>query len=86
MVLREEVPFAKSTHAGSQLSVDKTLSPRQSEIFSLIVKGKSNKEIARALNLAEGTVKVHVAALFNKLGVKRRAAVAIAGAQFLAAG
>ena len=55
------------------------LSARQFEVFELIVRGLSNKEIARALNLAEGTVKIHVAALLRKLGVNRRAAVAAAG-------
>jgi len=55
------------------------LSARQSEVVELIVRGLSNKEIARALNLAEGTVKIHVAALFRKLGVQRRSAVAMAG-------
>jgi DNA-binding NarL/FixJ family response regulator len=48
-------------------------------VLRLIVRGLSNKEIARSLNVAEGTVKIHVAALFGKLGVHRRAAVAIAG-------
>jgi DNA-binding NarL/FixJ family response regulator len=43
----------------------------------------SNKEIARELHLAEGTIKIHVAALFGKLGVRRRAAVAMAGSRFL---
>ena len=57
----------------------RNLSPRQRDVLKLIVRGLSNKEIARALNLAEGTVKIHVAALFGKLGVHRRAAVAIAG-------
>ncbi|TMK02857.1 MAG: response regulator transcription factor [Alphaproteobacteria bacterium] len=52
------------------------LSPRQHDVLKLIVRGLSNKEIARALNVAEGTVKIHVAALFGKLGVHRRAAVA----------
>ncbi len=55
------------------------LSPRQGDVLKLIVRGLSNKEIARSLNVAEGTVKIHVAALFGKLGVHRRAAVAIAG-------
>jgi DNA-binding NarL/FixJ family response regulator len=39
----------------------------------------SNKEIARNLQLGEGTVKIHIKALFAKLGVRRRAAVAVAG-------
>ena len=55
------------------------LSARQHDVMKLIVRGLSNKEIARTLDLAEGTVKIHVAARLRKLGVHRRAAVAIAG-------
>jgi len=43
------------------------------------VVGQSNKEIARQLGLSEGTIKIHVAKLFNKLGVRHRGAVALAG-------
>lgn len=57
------------------------LTTRQREIFHLIVVGLSNKEIARKLGLAEGTVKIHVAKLFDKLGVRHRSAVALAGAK-----
>lgn len=60
------------------------LTPRQREVLELIVAGKSNKEIARALGLGEGTVKVHLAALFRNLGVNNRAAAAAAGARLLA--
>ncbi len=59
------------------------LTPRQAEVLPLIVKGMSNKEIARALRMGEGTVKVHVAALFRALGVTSRAAVAAAGTRLL---
>ena len=48
------------------------------------MEGRSNKEIARTLNLGVGTVKIHVAGLFRKLGVHRRAAVAVAGRIFAA--
>jgi DNA-binding NarL/FixJ family response regulator len=61
--------------------VDKLLSSRQREIFDLIVVGQSNKEIARNLGLGEGTVKIHVAKLFDKLGVRHRSGVALAGAK-----
>jgi DNA-binding NarL/FixJ family response regulator len=64
---------------GSDEYTAQNLSARQRDVFELIVRGLSNKEIARALNLAEGTVKIHVAALLRKLGVHRRAAAAIAG-------
>jgi len=55
------------------------LSTRQRQIFELIIAGLSNKEIARNLCLAEGTVKIHIAKLFDKLGVQHRSAVAVAG-------
>ena len=54
------------------------LSAGQRDVMTLIVRGLSNKEIASILNLAEGTVKIHVAAL-RKLGVCSRAAVTAAG-------
>jgi len=57
-----------------------TFSPRQKDVLTLIVNGKSNKEIARGLGLSEGTVKVHLAALFRVLGVRSRSAAAARGA------
>lgn len=63
-------------------SVD-ALTPRQRDVLELIVQGKSNKEIARQLDLGEGTVKIHLAALFRNLGVRNRAAAAVAGARLL---
>jgi DNA-binding NarL/FixJ family response regulator len=57
------------------------LSTRQRQIFDLIVVGQSNKEIARTLGLSEGTVKIHITKLFEKLGVHHRSAVALAGAK-----
>ena len=62
------------------------LTPRQRDVLSPMVQGQSNKEIARTLNLGEGTVKIHVAALFRNLGVKGRAAAAVAGARLLSGG
>ena len=60
------------------------LTPRQRDVLSLIVKGKSNKEIARALGLAEGTVRVHMTSMFRSLGVANRTAAAVAGSMLLA--
>jgi DNA-binding CsgD family transcriptional regulator len=64
--------------------IDAVLTPRQRDVFDLIVQGLSNKEIARRLKLAEGTMKIHIKALFAKLGVRRRAAVAVAGTRLFA--
>jgi len=46
--------------------------PRQAEVLTLLAKGMSNKEIARELDLAESTVKIHVAAIFRELGARNR--------------
>jgi DNA-binding NarL/FixJ family response regulator len=54
------------------------LTRRQHEVLELLIKGKSNKEIALALKLGEGTVKVHLAAIFRHFGVNNRAAAAVA--------
>ena len=55
------------------------LSPRQAEILRCITKGLTTPEIARLLRIGPESVKVHVNALFNKIGAANRAeAVAIA--------
>ncbi len=59
------------------------LTPRQRGVLALLVEGKSNKAIARDLDLGEGTVKVHMAALFRSLGVRTRTAAAVAGGRLL---
>jgi DNA-binding NarL/FixJ family response regulator len=57
------------------------LTPRQRDVLDLLVQGKTNKEIALALGLGEGTVKIHMAAIFRYFGVNNRAAAAVAGAR-----
>jgi DNA-binding NarL/FixJ family response regulator len=61
-----------------------SLTPRQKEVLNLLVLGKSNKEIARILDLGEGTVKVHMSALFRSFGTTSRSATAALGAKLLA--
>jgi DNA-binding NarL/FixJ family response regulator len=48
------------------------LTPRQLDVLRLLAHGKSNKDIARDLELAEGTVKVHISAIFKALNVRNR--------------
>lgn len=48
------------------------LTPRQMEILKLLAEGMSNKQIASTTSLAEGTVKIHVAAVFQILRVNSR--------------
>ena len=49
------------------------LSPREQSVLALLGEGRSNKDIARALNIAPETVKSHVKNIFGKIGVERRA-------------
>jgi len=53
------------------------LSPREREILQQLAKGGSNKEIARDLDLAESTVKIHVQHILRKLGLASRVQAAI---------
>ena len=55
------------------------LSPRESQILGCLVDGLSNKTIARDLNMAEGTVKVHLKKLLRKLDVQNRTQAALWG-------
>jgi DNA-binding NarL/FixJ family response regulator len=48
------------------------LTERQADVLALMVQGKPNKLICRELNLAEGTVKIHVTAVLKALDVRNR--------------
>ncbi|MFC9429850.1 response regulator [Streptomyces sp. NPDC056987] len=50
-----------------------TLTPREHEVLTLLGRGLSNAELARALTLSEATVKTHVARIFAKLALRDRA-------------
>lgn len=54
-----------------------TLSPRETEILKLIARGDSNKLIARALDIAETTVKIHVQHILRKLDLANRVHAAV---------
>ena len=54
-----------------------SLSPREREILALIAKGASNKEVARELNIAEATVKIHVQHILRKLNLSSRVQAAV---------
>jgi DNA-binding NarL/FixJ family response regulator len=58
-----------------------TLSPREKEVLSLVAQGLSNAAIGRELFISPVTVKVHVRHIFEKLGVKSRAAAALRATQ-----
>lgn len=55
------------------------LTQREGELVSLLAQGLKNKEIATALNISEGTVKVYLSRLFQKVHVKDRFELALFG-------
>jgi DNA-binding NarL/FixJ family response regulator len=70
-------PEPGSIHAAVDLA---RFTPRQRDVLRLLAAGNSNKEIARELDLAEGTVKIHLAAIFRALNARNRTeAVVLAG-------
>jgi DNA-binding NarL/FixJ family response regulator len=65
------------TRTGTQFRLTK----RQREIVALVTTGLSNKEIGRKLNVTEGTVKLHLHAIYSKLGVPNRTMLALLALQ-----
>lgn len=66
-----------TTRARPPAPKDGALSAREAEILRCLVRGASNKEIARNLGMAEATVKVHLKAILRKIHVKNRTQAAI---------
>ncbi|HEX6661107.1 MAG TPA: response regulator transcription factor [Sphingomicrobium sp.] len=60
------------------------LAPRERQLIRYIRRGLRNREIAKELGVTEGTVKVYLHAIFEKLGVKNRTELAIGAEEFLA--
>ena len=59
------------------------LTPREREIVRYVCRGMKNKEIAEALSITAGTVKVHLMHIFEKAGVKDRFELAVHGRKLL---
>jgi DNA-binding NarL/FixJ family response regulator len=60
------------TELNGSSDVSHGLTPRQHEVLELLTQGLSNKQIARRLDVAENTVRVHVAAILRLLGASNR--------------
>lgn len=81
-VLREgggvEAGDARSTVPPADPALEQLLTQRQREVLERLREGKSNKQIAHELGLSEGTVKIHMTAIFKSLGVRNRTQAAMA--------
>ena len=58
------------------------LTSRQAQVLALMVRGLSNRDIAEQLDLSEGTVKIHVTAVFKALGVNSRTQALVTVARY----
>jgi DNA-binding NarL/FixJ family response regulator len=74
------VPTQLANNAPKPATKIADLTSRQREVLRLIAAGKTNKEIAHQLQLAEGTIRTHVYSLFRTLGVHNRVSARAAAA------
>jgi len=78
-VVAGELWFEKSLTDSFQSSRQVGLSPRESQLVTLLTRGMKNKEISNELGITEGTVKVYLSHLFQKSGAKDRFDLALHG-------
>ncbi|HEX8192397.1 MAG TPA: response regulator transcription factor [Allosphingosinicella sp.] len=76
-ILQRAMDFSLSAQDGSAAGPLAALSARERAIASLVVRGLKNKDIAAELGIGEGTVKVHLHNIFEKLGVANRTELAL---------
>jgi two-component system nitrate/nitrite response regulator NarL len=69
------LPLSRSGRASTGRNA-RLLTERERQIMRWVSEGLSNKEIARQLNISEGTIKVHLHHIFEKLAIKHRTALA----------
>jgi DNA-binding NarL/FixJ family response regulator len=84
--LNGEMVYPESDEEVRQRSRRVRLTPREGQLVTLLVQGLKNKEIAAQLELSEGTVKVYLSKLFQKVGAKDRFELALFGLRNLVNG
>ncbi|SFN88332.1 two component transcriptional regulator, LuxR family [Mesorhizobium sp. NFR06] len=76
--LGTHAPALEIRHGGSAgAGALERLTSRQKDVLRLMAEGYSNKEIARDLDIAEATTKIHAAAIMRELGVRNRTEAAV---------
>lgn len=66
-----------SDRATAAAAERESLSPREREVLALLAKGASNKELARRLDVAESTIKIHIQHILRKLNLTSRVQAAV---------
>jgi two-component system, NarL family, nitrate/nitrite response regulator NarL len=61
----------------SSWNAEQPLTSRETQVADLVCQGHPNRLVAQILNLAEGTVKIHLHAVFRKLDVSSRTALMV---------
>ncbi|MDI1265368.1 MAG: LuxR C-terminal-related transcriptional regulator [bacterium] len=69
---KEEKAVARPTRTIEPVDISQLMTPRQRQIVAMLESGSSNKQIATALGLAEGTIKVQLHSVYQKIGVSGR--------------
>lgn len=69
-------PFVPQEQSATAENAFAVLTDRERQIMRLVSEGLSNKEIGRRLNIADGTIKVHLHHIFQKLEVSNRTVLA----------
>ncbi|MGJ7495240.1 response regulator [Variovorax sp. RT4R15] len=73
-----DAPMPRAAGAQTLEHLRNVLTERQVEVLQLLSQGKPNKLIGRALGISEGTVKIHLAAIFRALNVRNRTEAVVA--------
>jgi two-component system nitrate/nitrite response regulator NarP len=84
--LLERALEATMRDSRAQPSPSETLTQREKAIVSLVARGLRNKEVASELDLTEGTVKVYLYRIYEKLGVTNRTELALYARDYLPEG
>jgi DNA-binding NarL/FixJ family response regulator len=78
-VMRKLMDRCKTVNTAQTEAPASVLSEREMEVLKMAVSGKSNKDIAEALNISLRTVQAHMRSIFNKLGVGSRSEAIVSG-------
>ena len=70
-------PSVASRLMGRMRGAPQTLSAREVEVLKLVARGRTNRQIGRAMHVSEATVKTHLLRAYDKLGVNDRTAAVV---------